>query len=419
MAFALALMWGGVVGAQPAGGTIRGTVTDQHAASIPGAVVTVAHEVTGATRTAVTNTEGRYELAGLPAGAYRMRVDLMGFRSATRADVRVSEAGGGTDMNFALEIRELLETVVVTGTRSEQQIGNIPGAVSVVEGLTALSGQQTTNINEALKRVPGVAMRVHLEGSTRATASIRGAGAQSTFGARGVRILVDGVPKNNAGGSGQDFINIDLASLDRVEVVRGPSSALYGNQAGGVIHFITQEGSAVPIREYRQTVGSFGLAKGQMSYFLSAFRTDQEGYRDQSEFDTTGFNAKFRYMFDDGASLTTMIAYETLKQQIPGTLTAAEVAAIDEFRTAVTYRRPLAGNDQLELTGYYVPRPIYALFSGPIRNARYLNTTPLGSLANRATVGVDYQSTPLSNAIFSRSTGAVLQQLKEDMGPSL
>lgn len=431
--------------------TLSGTVRDAQGAVLPGTTLALIHQPSGATRTSFTDADGRFQFTGLEPGAYMLRAELSGFRTASRDQLQI-QSGVPLSVDVTLELSPVLETVVVTGTRAEQEVGKIPAAVSVVDVQQVLRSSQMTNINEALKRVPGVAMRVHLDGSTRATPSIRGAGAQNTFGSRGVRVLVDGVPKNNAGGSAQDFINIDLTSVQRIEVVRGPASALYGNQAGGVINFITEEGSPVPFTQFRQTVGSYGLFKehiklsgqrGNFSYFGSAFRTDQNGYRELSEYSSSGFHIKLRYTFDDGASLSTTLSFEKLQQLIPGTLTAEEVAAnprqanpalaatggtsgnIDEFRAAGTYSRPLFGDDQIEFTGYYVPRPIYNTSSGPIRNGqffinrganvRYLNSRPLFGLEHRITLGIDYQNTPLRNAIVSRANGATLQHLEENL----
>ena len=78
------------------------------------------------------------------------------------------------------------------------------------------------SLEESLRRVPGALLRDQLGGSPRVTISIRGAGATALDGARGVRIFVDGIPKNNAGGSAQDFINIDLSAAERLEVLLGP-----------------------------------------------------------------------------------------------------------------------------------------------------------------------------------------------------
>jgi iron complex outermembrane receptor protein len=431
-------------------GSIVGVVSDEQGAVLPGAAVTLVDAGGNAVRTVFTDASGRYRFTGLAPQRFSVRVEMSGFRPVVRDQLQVTATPVTVDVTLALG--SLLETVVVTGTRAEQQLGKIPAAMTVIDTQEVLRGQQMTNVNDVLKRVPGVAIRVHLDGSTRAVPSVRGAGAQNTFGSRGVRILVDGIPKNNAGGSAQDFINVDLASLQRVEVVRGPASALYGNQAGGVINFITEEGAPVPFVQYQQTVGSFGLTKehfklsgqkGNLSYFGSASRTDQTGYRQLSDYSTSAFQSKLRYTTDSGASLTTIVSFQKLTSVLPGSLTAEEVAAnprqpnpalaatggsvgsIDEFRTGIIYSRPLFGQDQIEFTGYYVPRPIYISASGPIRNAqffinrganvRYMNARQLFGAENRLTVGVDYQNTPLKNEILNRVTGAAQQLLEENL----
>ncbi|MBA4071282.1 MAG: hypothetical protein C0497_05515 [Gemmatimonas sp.] len=425
--------------------TVAGT-----GAPVAGANVSIADDGESAV-SAVTNANGDYLLPAVAAGRRTLVVRAVGYTRHAQPITVPDE--GELRINVALSpVARGLSEVVVTGTRAEQEIGNIPAALSVVQSSDVQLARQSTNIDESLRRVPGLAMRVQTGGSSRSTVSIRGAGAQSSFGARGVRILVDGVPKNNAGGSAQDFINIDLASVQRVEVVRGPSSALYGNQAGGVINFITEEGSETPVREFRQWVGSYGYSKthakaggrvGGFSYFTSAFRAQLDGWRQFSGFENTGFNSKFGYQFSNGATLTSILAYDKLLQRIPGSLTAAEMAAnpqqanpalvptggvrgdIDEFRAALALRAPVGGTGQIELTGYYVPRPIYSTISGPIRNtqffinrgatARFLSSAAVFGLANRFTVGVDYQGTPLSNSIFNRTTGAAAQQLQENL----
>ena len=431
------------------GGPVTGRVTAGTSGQpVAGAVV----RLLGVADSAITGASGRFRLPNVPAGRHTVLVRALGYTRAER--VVTVPAGGEVVLDVVLTAApRTLTQVVVTGTRAEQEIGKIPAALSVVSSADVQQARQTTNIDESLRRVPGLAMRVQTGGSSRATVSIRGAGAQSSFGARGVRILVDGIPKNNAGGSAQDFINIDLASVQRIEVVRGPSSALYGNQAGGVVNFITEAGTATPVRELRQWVGSYGYTKthakvggqaGALSYFGSAFRASLGGWRQFSGFENTGFNSKLGYQFANGTTLTTLLAYDKLLQRIPGSLTAAEVAAnprqanpalaptggtrgdIDEFRAAATLRTPVGGTGQLELTGYYVPRPIYSTTSGPIRNTqffinrganvRFLSSAPLLGLGNRLTVGVDYQNTPLSNSIFSRTTGAAQQQLQENLG---
>ena len=428
----------------------RGAIAGRVTSATSGAPVEGAAVSAGAGISALSGANGQYRLESVTPGARTVRVQVIGYQPTTR-EVIVT-AGMTTSADFSLETLRILSQVVVTGTRAEQEVGKIPAALSIVGGPAVQEARQTINLDESLRRVPGLALRVQTGGTSRATVSIRGAGAQSSFGARGVRIMVDGIPKNNAGGSAQDFINIDFASVQRVEVVRGPSSALYGNQAGGVVNYITEEGAETPVREVRQWVGSYGYFKshakiggmaGPLSYFVSAFRGQLDGWRQFSGFENTGFNSKLRYVFADGSSLTSLLAYDKLLQEIPGSLNAAEAAAnprqanpafvptggirgdIDELRAALIFRKELFGRDQVELTGYYVPRPIYSTTAGPVRNnqffinrgvnARYLLGASLFGLENRLTLGVDYQNTPLANSIFSRVSGAALQQLQEDL----
>ena len=144
--------------------------------------------------------------------------------------------------------------------------------------------------------MPGALLRDQLGGSSRVTISIRGAGATRADGARGVRIFVDGIPKNNAGGSAQDFINIDLSAAESIEVLRGPSSALYGNQAGGVVSITSESGGPRPAFNVSQVLGSYGFSRthlggggqagnGRFNYFGTAFKTALDGFRENSSQD--------------------------------------------------------------------------------------------------------------------------------------
>ncbi len=183
-----------------------------------------------------------------------------------------------------------LETVVVSGTRREAELADVPAAVTLVGQEAIQHMQRGINLEESLRRVPGALLRDQLGGSSRVTISIRGAGATTADGARGVRVFVDGIPKNNAGGSAQDFINIDLSAAESIEVLRGPSSALYGNQAGGVLSITSESGGPRPAFAFSQVLGSYGFSRthvggggqaseGQFNYFGTAFKTALDGFR--------------------------------------------------------------------------------------------------------------------------------------------
>ncbi len=341
-----------------------------------------------------------------------------------------------------------LETVVVSGTRREAELATVPAAMTVVGQDAIQHMQRGTNLEESLRRVPGALLRDQLGGSPRVTISIRGAGATALDGARGVRIFVDGIPKNNAGGSAQDFINIDLSAAERIEVLRGPSSALYGNQAGGVLSITSESGGPRPAFDFSQVLGSYGFSRthlggggqagsGRFNYFGTAFKTGLDGFRDGSRQDSAGFSGKFGTTIDDRSTLSLVMGYDNQTQGLPGALTADEMAAnprqanpvaaalggntlaLDEFRFGGTYRRDFTAA-QVEATGYYTPRGIgYFVFETRRLNQHFVNRGVTGRLVvpavfgtpARVTAGVDYQNTPITTGNFSRTDSTVAGQV--------
>ena len=347
-----------------------------------------------------------------------------------------------------------LETVVVSGTRREAELGNVPAAVTLVGQETIQLMQRGSNLEESLRRVPGALVRDQLGASSRVTISIRGAGATAADGARGVRIFVDGIPKNNAGGSAQDFINIDLSAAERIEVLRGPSSALYGNQAGGVVSITSESGGPRPAFSISQVLGSYGFSRthlggggqasnGRLNYFGTAFNTALDGFRENSSQDDTGFTGKFGMTIDDRSTLSLVTGFDRSRQRLPGALTASEMAAnprqgnpvamalggtslgIDEFRFGGTYRRDFT-SAQVEATGYYTPRsiPYFSLetlrlnqhFVNRGASGRVIVATLFGTPA-RLTTGVDFQNTPITTGTFGRANtilaGQTLSEVEE------
>jgi iron complex outermembrane receptor protein len=348
-----------------------------------------------------------------------------------------------------------LETVVVSGTRREAALADVPAAVTVVGQETIQDKQRGTNLEEPLRRVPGVLVRDQLGGSSRITMSMRGAGATTTDGGRGVRLFIDGIPKNNAGGSAQDFINIDLTSAESIEVLRGPSSALYGNQAGGVVSITSQSGEPRPAFDLNQVVGSYGFwrthlggggqaGNGRFNYFGTAYKTSADGFRVNSANDNTGFTVKLGTTIDDRSRLSVVMAYDQDTQRMPGALTAAEMAAdprqanpvavtlggnslaLEEFRFGGTYRRDFTGA-QVEATGYYTPRGIEYLYLETRRtNQSFVNRGASGNVVlprlfgtpARLTTGIDYQNTPITTGAFGRADSALAGQTFSEIDES-
>ena len=130
----------------------------------------------------------------------------------------------------------------MTATRIDALPFDVPASIDRIDGDEIRNGRLQVNISESLGGVPGLLARDRQNYAQDVQISVRGFGARSTFGIRGVRLYVDGIPATGPDGQGQ-ISNVDLGSADRIEVLRGPFSALYGNSAGGVIQVFTEEGS--------------------------------------------------------------------------------------------------------------------------------------------------------------------------------
>ncbi len=199
------------------------------------------------------------------------------------------------------EAPQALPQVTVTVTRTEASPFDVPAAVDVIDG-DRLRGaaRPEVNLTEAVGLVPGVTARDRQNYAQDLQLSIRGFGARSTFGVRGVRLYVDGIPATMPDGQGQ-LSHIDLGSAGRVEVLRGPFSVLYGNSSGGVVQVFTEPGEGPPTLSTSIAAGSEGLsrpglklsgASGRVGYVVSASHFETDGWRDHSAASRDVFNAR-------------------------------------------------------------------------------------------------------------------------------
>lgn len=202
----------------------------------------------------------------------------------------------------------MLESVVVTATRGERPALDAPASVDVISREQIRDTQLRVNLSESLPRVPGVVALNRENYAQDLQISIRGFGARSTFGVRGIRLYLDGVPATQPDGQGQ-VSNFPLDAAQRIEVLRGPFSALYGNSSGGVIAMTTRLDSGPWTPAAGAAAGSFGswravasLAGGGERFAAAvngtAFSTD--GYRKHSAATRDVLNASAR--LDGGTS---------------------------------------------------------------------------------------------------------------------
>ncbi|WP_085315963.1 TonB-dependent receptor family protein [Derxia lacustris] len=270
-----------------------------------------------------------------------------------------------------------LDPVVVRSTRIETSPFEAAGSVDVVDGARARDGKLQVNLSESLGGVPGLTLRDRQNYAQDQQLSIRGFGARSAFGVRGVRIYVDGIPATLPDGQGQ-LSNIDLNSVDRIEVLRGPFSALYGNSAGGVIQVFTADGKGPATIEGGYAFGSFGTQRqslklsgetGGLGYTVSGSHFETGGYRAHSVTQRDIYNAKLVTKPDEWSRLTLVANYVNLNAQDPLGLTRAnyqrdprsvEAVAltfdtrktVQQTQGGITYERDIDGANSLRVMAY-------------------------------------------------------------------
>ncbi|WP_373994428.1 TonB-dependent receptor family protein [Duganella sp. OV510] len=181
-----------------------------------------------------------------------------------------------------------------------------------IDAVTPDDSQPRVNVSEALAAVPGLVVQNRQNYAQDLQISSRGFGARSAFGVRGVHLITDGIPASMPDGQGQAAtFNLDMA--ERIEVLRGPYSAIYGNHSGGVIQLFTRDGEGAPLVELNVSAGSYGTRKtdlnaqgkqGGVGYVLDASRFDTDGYRAHSAATRDQAFAKLTLNPVDGAKLS-------------------------------------------------------------------------------------------------------------------
>ncbi|HBX0627899.1 TPA: TonB-dependent receptor [Klebsiella pneumoniae] len=274
------------------------------------------------------------------------------------------------------------QTMVVTAAPTTVSELDTPAAVSVVNGDEMRQAAPRVNLSESLGVVPGLQVQNRQNYAQDLQLSIRGFGSRSTYGVRGLRIYVDGIPATMPDGQGQTS-NIDIGSVDTIEVLRGPFSALYGNSSGGVINVTSQTGTQPPTVEASSYYGSFGTwhygmkatgavgdgsHAGDVDYTVSTNRFTTHGYRDHSGARKNLANARLGVRINDVSKLTLLLNSVDIKANDAGGLTADEwrdnprqSPRGDQYNTrkntrqtqaGLRYERQLSAQDDLSVMMY-------------------------------------------------------------------
>ena len=225
------------------------------------------------------------------------------------------------------------EPVVVTATRNETRVFDAPAAITAVDSETLRAAGPMVNLSEALVRVPGLTVLNRQNFSQDLQLSVRGFGSRSTFGIRGVRLIIDGIPATMPDGQGQAS-SVSLPSAARIEVLRGPLALLYGNAAGGVVQVFTDAGAAQPTIAASASAGSFGADKwgvnaaatsGPHAFSVDASRFSTDGYRDHSAAVREQLNAKWTWIASPSTRFDTVVnVFDQPKALDPLGLTRAQ-----------------------------------------------------------------------------------------------
>ncbi|MDO8263391.1 MAG: TonB-dependent receptor [Gallionella sp.] len=231
---------------------------------------------------------------------------------------------------------QTLADVVVSASRAEQRSFDAPAAIQSVDRATIENAGPQVNLSESLNRVPGLTILNRQNYAQDLQVSIRGFGARSAFGIRGIRLLVDGIPATTPDGQGQGS-SISLPSTERIEVLRGPLAQLYGNSAGGVIQAFTRDAPEQPEFGAQYYTGSFGLRRSDWQYagrvgdygLVADYSTfDTNGYRDNSKTERKQFNGKLSFDASEKTHVNVVFnQFDMPLAQDPLGLTAAQMAA--------------------------------------------------------------------------------------------
>ncbi|MGH8217284.1 MAG: TonB-dependent receptor family protein [Steroidobacteraceae bacterium] len=282
--------------------------------------------------------------------------------------------------------------IVVTATRVDEPSYDIPASISSVAASELTQDALGVNLSDDIGFVHGLLARNGDDYAQDQQISIRGIGANSTFGVRGVRIYQDGIPATGPDGQGQ-VSQFNLESAQRIEVLRGPFSALYGNSAGGVIQMFTAPGTAPAEVRADVAYGSFGTfragvdasdASGAFDYNVAFSHFSFQGYRPQQSARDESFNTKLDYTFGPREKLTFIgNVVSRPDAEDPQGLTPAQFAispdqtssAALQFKTrksleqqtgGLIYEHGLTDSQSIQLMGYYGHRSVLQFLSIPV-----------------------------------------------------
>ncbi len=318
--------------------------------------------------------------------------------------------------------------ITVTTTRMERPLADTPGALTVLQTADNQRARPRLQLDETLRRVPGLFLQNRYNFAQGLRLSSRGFGSRAPFGVRGLRVNLDGFPETLPDGQSQ-LDSIDLFAVERVTVLRGPSALLYGNASGGVVDIDTRTGAGNQEHASVSAIaGRHGLKQtnlraqgthdhGQHAFSMTAL--DYPGFRDQSDVRKYQLSSHTDWELPDSRTLTVFLtAMDTPRAQDPGGLTRQQAhqdrrqasrfssrldagQQVDQQRLGLHYRDDALGPGRLDARAFVSQRDFRQQLPFPgsslidyerlFYGARVDYTLPfrLGGAPHRLLVGVD------------------------------
>ena len=347
-----------------------------------------------------------------------------------------------------------LNPVVVTGSRVEAESFDLPFSVDVIDMKPVQDGNLGVNASEALAGVPGLVVQNRQNYAQDLQISVRGFGSRAAFGVRGVKLIADGIPASTPDGQGQ-AATFNLDTAERIEVMRGPFSTIYGNHAGGVIQLFSRDPKGAPSVRGGLVAGSWGTTKvdigaegekNGIGYVLDASRFDTDGYRDHSAATRDQAFGKLNFRPDQDSKLTLVasalrqddtddplgLSWSTFRDDPQAVESVAETfntrKSIDHQQAGATYERRF-GPGRLQLSAYAGERSVIQFLPVPIGpqgsprhsggvvdfdrsfhglGARWIHTLMAGPGELTLTGGIDYDRSEDARKGFQNFIGTTL-----------
>lgn len=325
-----------------------------------------------------------------------------------------------------------LDDVVISSTKMETELKDISTNVTVISK-TDIERYEARDISDLIRQVPGFHIAPAAYG-TRADAQVSSRGNEPS--SRGTVIMVNGIEFNNASGY-FNLLKIPIKDIERIEVIKSPTSVLYGNQAtGGVINVVTRTatkpleakmGAAYGSFDTKKVYGVLNGSKDKWEYFFEAHSLDAEGYQDNSWEEYQNYYGKLKYKIDPTSSLELHANYTPIKNGYPGPLTLAQFDA-DNTRTnqpqgvadsntalgALVFKKDFGFSELLAKIKYDTQFDCWFIDAGAwfeheddviIPEINYTIYHDIAGMANSILFGAEYRSYDGDSKLFSETNG--------------